>query len=69
MKFSWIDKISNERVLIIANFKCELLQTIKKRENDVFGACDEKRLHRKSIANRKSEWKKIQRETEDDLPR
>ena len=41
---------------------CELLQAIKK-ENDVFRACDEKRQHKKSIANRRSEWKKSQRET------
>ena len=53
MNFLWIDTISNERVLTIANIKCELLQTIKKMENDIFRACDEKRQHRKSIANRK----------------
>ena len=32
LKFSWMNKISNERVLTIANIKCELLQTIKKRK-------------------------------------
>ena len=26
---SWTDKVSNERVLTIANEKCELMQTIK----------------------------------------
>jgi len=30
LKFSWINKISHERVLTIANLKCGILQTIKK---------------------------------------
>ena len=37
LKFSWIDKISNERVLRIANLKCELMQTVKTRKMTFLG--------------------------------
>ena len=37
MKFSWIEKLSYERVLTIANLKCELLQTMKKRKMTFLG--------------------------------
>ena len=47
LKFSWIDKISNERVLTIANIKCELLQTIKKRKMTFLGHV----MRRNSIEN------------------
>ena len=47
LKFSWISTISQERVLTIANIKCEQLQTIKTREIDFVRVCDEK----SSIAN------------------
>jgi len=59
LKFSWMVKISNERILTT-------IADNQKKENDVVWICDEKRQHSKAIANRKSE--KSQRETEGDLP-
>ena len=47
LKISWPDKISNERVLTIANVKRKLLQTIKKRKMTFLGHF----MRRKEIEN------------------
>ena len=47
LKISWTDKISNERVLTIANVKRKLLQTIKNRNRTFLGHV----IRRKGIEN------------------
>ena len=47
LKISWTEKISNERVLTMANVKRQLLQTIKKRKMTFLGHV----MRRKGIEN------------------
>ena len=70
LKISWTVKVTNERVLTMANIKHKLLESVKKRKMTVLGHKKKyylQKLNREFIANWKNRRQKSERQTENDI--